>query len=71
MPFAKIVWLLVFFFLLTLSMDFWRWSEPVELGWLGLPTWLGYFVALHICFTITLAMHARWTPAQVKTGVKK
>ena len=69
MKFAQIVWLVVYFCLLILSLDYWRWGNEIQLTWLGLPQWLIYFVVLHLVLVVAIALHARF-PDETLDGEK-
>jgi len=56
----KLSWTAVFATFLFLSLDYWRWSEAVELGVFGFPTWLNYFVSLQIAFIVCLSIFAKF-----------
>jgi TRAP-type C4-dicarboxylate transport system permease small subunit len=55
------IWLWVGFFglLLILSLDYWRWDEPVTIGWLGFPNWIWWFVGLQVVLVLGLTFFVR------------
>lgn len=44
------VWVTIFGLLFLLSMDFWLWSDEAVLSWLGLPSWVYYFILIQLVF---------------------
>lgn len=55
---AKAILSAVFVTLLVLSVDFWRFGRAPRL-FLGLPSWLGYFVVLGLALSLAFALLAR------------
>lgn len=43
-----LIWSAVFAAIGVLSLDYWRWDDPVQLGLLGMPSWIWYFVLLQL-----------------------
>ena len=55
----KWIWAGLFIGLFALSLDFWRWEEPIAPGFAGFPDWMGYFVLLQVAFVICLGLFIR------------
>ncbi len=54
-----IVWSIFFLLLFALSLDYWRWDEPVELIFLNLPGWTLHFVILQLIFALAILLFIR------------
>ena len=49
-----IFWALLFAVFLAISMDFWRWDNEIQYGFLGLPEWIYLFVAVQVALAVVL-----------------
>lgn len=52
MLFSKRIWIWMgaFTLLFILSLDYWNWENAIQLSFLGLPSWIYYFVLLQLIF---------------------
>ncbi|MEM7106427.1 MAG: hypothetical protein AAF502_25085 [Bacteroidota bacterium] len=55
-----LTWTILFVFLFFMSMDFWRWDDPVSLGLYNFPGWLGYLVVLSLILSLSLYFFGRF-----------
>ncbi|MFB6258425.1 MAG: hypothetical protein ABEH38_07010 [Flavobacteriales bacterium] len=45
-----LTWTVVFALIFALSLDYWRWGEPVSLTFLNFPAYLLHFIILQLVF---------------------
>ena len=55
----SLIWFILFTILFMLSQDFWFWDLPVNLGILGLPTWLYWFFGIHLLLILVIYLFTR------------
>ena len=53
-------WAGVFTLCFVLALDYWRWDAPVELCWLGFPSWMQYFIVIQVLLTILIGLFAKY-----------
>ena len=59
-PSNPLLWTGLFSLLFLLALDYWRWESVLELGWMGFPSWMGYFMVLQVILTIMIGLFAKY-----------